>query len=164
MRLSSWLAPLLLVPALALADGTVYRWTDANGQTHFSQTPPATGSKYDVIQGKRAPSPTPASDEGGAAGPSVDEVRSREQQFIQNAEAERKAKAEARAKEKADREQAKAKCNAARERMTFLEERTARRLVTKADDGNYARMPEDEFTKRLDAAKQDVASNCAPSS
>lgn len=163
MRLSTWLAPLLLVPALAAADGTVYRWTDANGQTHFSQTPPGAGKKYDMIQGRRAPSTTPASADGSPAGPSPDDVRKNEQQFIQNAEAERKAKAEAKAKEKADREQAAAKCGQARERVTFLEERTARRLVTKADDGNYARMNEDEFMKRLDDAKRDVSTHCSPS-
>lgn len=52
---------------------------------------------------------------------------------------------------------------AARERVSFLEERTARRLVTKAEDGNYARVPEDEFLKRLEAAKKDVAGNCGTS-
>jgi hypothetical protein len=164
MRLSSWLAPLLLVPTLAIADGTVYRWTDANGQTHFSQTPPGAGKKYDMIQGKRAPSTTPPSADGSPAGPSADDVRNKEQEFIRNAEAERKSKAEAKAKEKADRETARTKCNQARERVTFLEERTARRLVTKADDGNYARMNEDEFMKRLDDAKREVSSNCGASS
>lgn len=160
MRLSSWLAPLLLIPALAMADGTVYRWTDANGQTHFSQTPPGPGKKYDMIQGKRASSTTPESGDGAPSAPSAEEARSKEQDFIRNAEAERKAKTDAKSKEKADREAARAKCAQARERVTFLEERTARRLVTKADDGNYARMDEDEFLKRLDEARRGVSTSC----
>lgn len=165
MRLSFWLVPILLLPALTLADSTVYRWTDAAGQLHFSQTPPAVGNKYEIIQGRRAASITPAvaADNSGGAGPTSDEVRTREQEFIKNAEAERNAKSEAKAKEKAAREQAKAKCSAARERVTFLEERTSRRLVTMAEDGNYARMPEDEFLKRLDAAKKEVSDNCTSS-
>ncbi len=163
MKSSFWLAPLVLLPVLALADANVYRWTDASGQVHFSQTPPGAGKPYDVIQGKRAASTTPLGDDGAPAGPSADEIRSREKQFIENAEADRRAKNEAREKEKAAREQALQKCTAARERVSFLEERTARRLVTKAEDGNYARVPEDEFLKRLEAAKKDVAGNCGPS-
>lgn len=163
MRLSCWLAPILLLPALALADAAVYRWTDASGQVHFSQTPPPVGNQYDVIQGTKAQTATPAGGGSSGAGPAPNEIRSREQQFIQNAEAERKAKSEAKAKEKEAREQAKLKCGAARERVSFLEERTGRRLVTKADDGNYARMPEDEFLKRLDAAKKEVSDNCSAS-
>ena len=48
MKRSFWLAPLLLLPVMALADATVYRWTDATGQVHFSQTPPGAGKQYDM--------------------------------------------------------------------------------------------------------------------
>jgi hypothetical protein len=37
------LCSLLLLPAVATA-GTVYTWTDADGVTHFSETPPADAS------------------------------------------------------------------------------------------------------------------------
>ncbi|TDU28056.1 uncharacterized protein DUF4124 [Panacagrimonas perspica] len=163
MKRSFWLAPLLLLPVMALADATVYRWTDATGQVHFSQTPPGAGKQYDMIQGKRAASTTPTGDDATPAGPSAEDVRAREKQFIEKAEADRRAKNEAREKEKVAREESVRKCTAARDRVSFLEERTARRLVTKADDGNYARVPEDEFLKRLDAAKKDVADNCGKS-
>lgn len=39
---------LLTLPAIASAQ--VYKWTDANGTTHFSQTPPPKGVKYKSIR------------------------------------------------------------------------------------------------------------------
>ena len=48
LKLPTLLAALLLsVPVLASAQ--VYKWTDANGTTHFSQTPPPKGVKYKTI-------------------------------------------------------------------------------------------------------------------
>ncbi len=161
MRLSSWLAPMLFLPALAFADSSVYRWTDAAGQVNFSQTPPPIGIKYDLIQGGKVASTTPSAAGGASSrGRSADETHAREQEFIKNAEAERKAKNEAKEKEKAAKAESLVKCAAARERATFLEEHTARGLITKADDGNYARVDEAEFRKQLDSAKKDVATNC----
>jgi ATPase subunit of ABC transporter with duplicated ATPase domains len=161
MRLPIWLASLSLALSLpiAAADSTVYRWKDASGQTHFTQTPPPSGS-YDVMRGMHAsPSaPAPAAN-ADAAGAAADQ-RSREQRFIEQAEAARKAKAEAKEKERVAKAEKEQRCKAAQEAAQFLEERTARRLVTMADDGNYARMDEDDFLKRLDAAKKDVATYC----
>lgn len=151
---------LLLLPALASAQTSVYRWVDASGQVHFSQTPPPGGRDYDLIKGGRATPPTPDPGPGDVAADAQDDQRARERRFLEEAEAERKAKAEQKEKEKTERAQAEQKCTAARERVTFLEERTARRLVIKADDGNYARMPEDEFLERLEAARKDVAEHC----
>lgn len=51
MRLSLpiLLAALLLLLVPVLASAQVYKWTDANGTTHFSQTPPPKGVKYKSI-------------------------------------------------------------------------------------------------------------------
>lgn len=158
MRLSSWLAPMLFLPALAFADPSVYRWTDAAGQVHFSQTPPPVGTQYDLIQGGKVAATTPSG--GSPRGPTADETHKREQEFIKNAEAERKAKSDAKEKEKTAKAEAAVKCAAAQERATFLEEHTARGLITKAADGTYTRVPQDDFLKQLDAAKKDVTTHC----
>ena len=39
-RLSALAAALLLLPALALAQASVYRWVDKDGKVHYSDTPP----------------------------------------------------------------------------------------------------------------------------
>lgn len=53
-------ALLLLAP---LASAQVYKWTDASGTVHYSQAPPAQGTKYNEVKTSGtvdAPAPTPA--------------------------------------------------------------------------------------------------------
>lgn len=45
-RLSIALALLLVAP---LACAQVYKWTDAHGTTHYSESPPPTGTKYNQV-------------------------------------------------------------------------------------------------------------------
>ncbi|WP_420464741.1 DUF4124 domain-containing protein [Panacagrimonas sp.] len=146
-----------LVPPAAAA--TVYRWVDANGQVHFGQVPPR-GTAYDVIEAHGAP--RSSADEGAGAAPAASEpsMQERTRQFLQRREAENKAREEAEAKAKQEKETAQRKCREARDRVAFLEERTARRLVIPADDGNLARMEEDEFMRRLNAAKEQADTHC----
>lgn len=62
MRRPSIALVLLLVAPLASAQ--VYKWTDAQGTTHYSETPPSTGTKYSqvTVSGGEAPaSSTPSS-------------------------------------------------------------------------------------------------------
>src|SRR5579859_6496477 len=46
-RLSIALALLLVAP---LACAQVYKWTDAHGTTHYSESPPPTGTKYNQVR------------------------------------------------------------------------------------------------------------------
>lgn len=41
---------LFLAPALACAEQHIYQWTDANGITHYSDSPPPRGVKYKNLQ------------------------------------------------------------------------------------------------------------------
>lgn len=62
---------LLLVAPLACAQ--VYKWTDAKGTVHYSQTPPTNGTKYSIVElnvtAPPAPQPQPptANDSAQAA-------------------------------------------------------------------------------------------------
>jgi hypothetical protein len=47
MRRLSIAVALLLVAPLACAQ--VYKWTDAHGTTHYSESPPPTGTKYSQV-------------------------------------------------------------------------------------------------------------------
>ena len=65
-RLSIALALLLVAP---LACAQVYKWTDAHGTIHYSESPPPTGTKYSQVSvntGTAAPagSDTPAAASG----------------------------------------------------------------------------------------------------
>ena len=53
------------------------------------------------------------------------------------------------------------RCAKARERISFLEEKTARRLFVPAPDGGEpSRMTEEQFQAELDAARALESANC----
>ena len=55
----TWLVSLviLLVAAAAHADpGTVYKWTDKEGNVHYTDCPPPPGCKAEIIESQAAPS------------------------------------------------------------------------------------------------------------
>lgn len=65
-RLSIALALLLVAP---LACAQVYKWTDAHGTIHYSESPPPTGTKYSQVSVNTGTS-APAGDNVSAAAPS----------------------------------------------------------------------------------------------
>lgn len=69
MRRLSLAVALLLIAPLACAQ--VFKWTDAHGTVHYSQTPPATGTKYSRVTVNGAVDPvTPPSHEASTETPS----------------------------------------------------------------------------------------------
>lgn len=156
---SALLASLLLCCCFAVAAATVYRWTDGNGQVHFSQVPPPKGTSYEVIQ-TQGGAGLGSVGQGQGSGDAGASQEQRTREFLDRREAENRAREEAKAKELEARQTAERKCNQAKDRARFLEERTARRLVVPAEDGNLARMEEDEFMRRLDTAKEQVETHC----
>lgn len=139
---------LLLLGAASLAPAwadTVYRWTDASGQVHFSQTPPTSGN-YDVMQGARAAPRAPSA----AASAAAEDQRAREKRFLEEAEAARKAKAEAKEKEQTAKAEKDQRCKLVRETKHALEERHA-----------YVGMNAEEFTRRMEEIRKDEATHCS---
>lgn len=133
-----------LLPLAAVAQ--IYRWVDADGVVHFSQTPPEHGG-YQKISPQLPPA-TPA--------PGVEALREDAQRFDQtNAQAKQ-------AREKmlqAKAEQAE-RCAKARERISFLEEKTAHRLFVTGPDGQPARMSDEQFQQTLADARAAAAKYC----
>lgn len=126
---SSLLLATLTLPVFA---GNVYKWTDASGQVHYSQTPPA---------------------DNAAAAKAVRDL----QPGVSIAAPAKPAPAPAPAAKAAPAESAEAKnkrCAAAKERVAYLEERTARRLFVTEKDGTESRMTEEEFDSRLAKAHE----------
>ena len=62
---SRLLALILLVPWLL---GTTYRWTDRQGQVHYTDTPPPAGIAYEVVAAPHAPPPVEQAPPPAAAG------------------------------------------------------------------------------------------------
>jgi hypothetical protein len=138
MAMNKTLALVLFSLPLA-ASAQIYKWTDANGQVHFSQNPPKTGAYSDVT-------PTePAS--GTEMGP---KPAARSAPRGSSSGGGSQANLQARADD-AER------CAKANERISYLQEKTAHRLMVTGDDGQPARMTDEQFDEQLKDA-QDAAS------
>lgn len=139
------LLPLLLaLPLSAMAQAKVYRWVDAQGQVHYSQTPPpeigAQAHSVRTVPASAAPAPSPSPP--AATKPATPAAQAAA--VDPNVERAERAK----------------RCTEARDRVTYLEEKTARRLGVEQPDGSLARMTEEEFEDRLGKARGEVTRNC----
>lgn len=153
---------LLLLAMLPLhaALGAVYRWVDGNGQVHFSQTPPASGT-FEVVQPRMMGTPAPATpDENSTAKSAAPTAAELNAQFLKDAEAANKLKAEAKAKSEQARTENATKCEAARQRLRFLDEMPARRITTVDTAGNTARLDDESYLKLKQAAQAEVSLAC----
>jgi hypothetical protein len=126
------------------ASAQIYKWTDDKGQVHFSQNPPKTGEYTDVTptapvsgteMGPRSPArlaPRGGSSSGGL--PPQTNLQARAD------DAER--------------------CAKANERISFLQEKTAHRLFVTGDDGQPARMTDEQFDEQLKDAQEAAGKYC----
>lgn len=119
-----------------MAQAGVYKWKDANGQMHYTQTPPPNGATG---------SPAPLNPQPGVSLEAPPKP----------AESAAAAKPAEPAPAVAETKEAKTKrCTAARERVTFLEEHPARRLMLTQPDGSESRMTEEEFDRSMAKARE----------
>ncbi len=100
MRLLLMLGAFLLTASAFAAE--VYRWTDSNGQVHFSQRPPPVDAeKLELPESGEAPA---------AADTSLDKRRERQRRVLQSYEYEREQKKAAAAKAEQEKREMAAKC------------------------------------------------------
>jgi hypothetical protein len=124
---------------LAVSAQQIYKWVDANGTVHFSQNPPKDGSYQNVTPQQ----PISGTTTGGAHGAKM----------YGSAPAAASTPDNAALQSKTDNEE---RCAKARERISFLQEKTAHRLMVTGDDGQPARMTDEQFDQQLKDA-QDAA-------
>lgn len=136
---------LLLCSLPLAASAQIYKWTDANGQVHFSQNPPQQGNFQDVTP------QLPVSGAATGSAPAKRRVRSASAGSSDDA-------AQQQLQAKADNEE---RCAKARERISFLQEKTAHRLFVTGDDGQPARMTDDQFDQQLKDAQDAAGKYCS---
>lgn len=145
MNLRLLLTALLCLP-LAAPCAEIYSWSDGNGVRHFTQEAPPKGIAFVRIP-VESTSPSYSTPGNASAAPKKDTVLGG---GPKTREAGLKLKAET-----------LERCAKARERIRYLEEKTARRLFKPAADGGEpSRFTEEEFNAELEAAHALEAANC----
>jgi len=135
---------ILSLAALSVSAAShIYKWKDAQGQVHYGQTLPqgveAIGRPQSQLQpGVSIQAQQPSAAPAPAASKTI---------TVQNAPPP---------ESKADKA---ARCTAARERVTFLEERPPNRVYVVAPDGTESRMTEEQYAESLAKAKE-AGKNC----
>ncbi len=127
------------------ASAQIYKWTDASGQVHFSQNPPKEGNFQDVTP------QLPVSGSTTGSAPAKHRVRSASAAGSDDT-------AQQQLQAKADNEE---RCAKARERISFLQEKTAHRLFVTGDDGQPARMNDEQFNQQLQDAQDAAGKYCS---
>ncbi len=140
---------LLLTPPGAGAE--LYRWVDAQGKVHYSDSPPPGGGK----SVRTVPAPAAAA---GTATPGTQKSwQEKDMEFRQR----RAAEEEARAKQEKEAEEARQKqanCEAARKSLQLLE--SGQRVATVNPQGEREFMDEASREKAIAEARKAVASWC----
>ena len=124
--------------ALPVAASNIYKWTDASGQVHFSQTPPPQGASSVKSQTQLQPGVTTQS-VPVAPPPAAAATKPGEEKTAAAPESK-----EAKSK----------RCAASKERLALLEERTAYRLMITQPDGSESRMTEEQFAESVSKARE----------
>jgi hypothetical protein len=142
---------ILIVCSLALtsaplyADTTIHKWVDSNGVTHFGSEPPKNIKSVEVEPRVYAPStpaaPTEKASENKAEDKPKDPTAAKPKEMLT-----------------ISAEQIAAQCKNAQQRLQQLE--ASPRLMTRTDDGQMQRVPEEERQKMMDEERKRVQENC----
>jgi hypothetical protein len=140
-----WILPLVCLPHLAVAG--VYRWVDAQGQVHYSDSPPPAGAKGSrTVETPPATTPAPAKS-----------WHDKELEFRQRRAAEAEAQAKKAQEEEAAR-QKRANCESARKNLQILE--SGSRVVTTNAQGEREFLDDAARQKAIDEARKAVDTWC----
>jgi hypothetical protein len=125
------------------ADAGLYKWTDAQGQVHFSQIPPSNG-KFETLKGAKKGS-APAAPVAKAA------------PVASTAGTPQLVATPPPAPSAADKKKA---CDEATKDIAYLDEKTPRRLFMKDKDGNESRVTEEQFNAMRAESVKKASDNC----
>lgn len=150
MRFCLLLLTLFVFAAPAGAE-RFYKWTDEQGNVHYTDEPPAEG-EYEEMRPDAAP---PASEAAGAA-ERLEAWRARQKESAER-RAERRAEREEAAREQAVRQE---NCDRAREKARVLEQSNRILLPAEEEGDEPVRMSDDERLRQLEEAREQVAEFC----
>lgn len=130
----------------AVVAGGLYKWVDKDGQTHYSEFPPA-GEKAEKLK------PPPKVDTESA----VDALKAKQEAYKKQTEATDKAE-QTTAKKDKEIQQKKQRCETARRDLERLQ--NAQRIYQTDKDGNRVRLNEDQRQAQIKAREKIISKDC----
>jgi uncharacterized protein DUF4124 len=124
----------------------MYKWIDADGNTHYTQSPPPDGIESETIK-------VPGKVDAESAQKSLEEKKKK----VDSYQKQRNEKAEELAKEEEEKKLNSKNCEIARSNASTLERP---RVNLKDSEGNFYSASEEERVRRLNQAKEDVKKYC----
>lgn len=140
------LAALLCVSA---AHGEIYRWVDADGLVHYSQSPPPVGVTGEAMRG----APKPAVDPDAAQKALQERVGKIDEQKQKTGEAK-----DLEGKVKEEIEKRKKNCEVARNNLQTLETLGGKKIQD--SQGNVIRLSEEERLQKITEANKQIKDWC----
>ena len=151
-----WTATLLLATLLLQAPvfGAIYKWNDASGEVHYTQTPPPDGIATQIIEG----APPPAESQQ-----TIHEEQKRLQERLEAFDERRAGQKEEetiKKLEKEDREIKEKNCISAKNNLGKLQQGGIKRYLT--PEGEVIRLTEEDRQRRIAEANKQVEQYCDP--
>jgi len=138
------LLAVLIVAAPFPVLAEIYRWVDAQGRVHYTQTPPPARPAETV----RPAAPPAGGGDNGLKQYAEQLDKQRMEQQKQQAEAE------------TEKQQRAARCAEVQQRLKLLGERSPNRLATQLPDGSYERWTSEKYDEQLGQARQAAERDC----
>lgn len=140
------------------AQAEVYRWTDENGVTHFSETPPPDGTEATV---EDFPDDVPGSveDESGIDPGESYVPDGMAEDSTSYADSQRQALAEKRAERQAEQRAIEVACRQAESRLAQIE--PSRRVFYTNAEGETVRMDDEQRVGEVDQLHDFIDENCS---
>lgn len=148
-RLGLLISALMLYSVSGFVFAETYKWTDDEGNVHYSQQPPPGDIKAKTMDTPNA---------GSEAGKS--EVQRRLEAFQKRDEKREEAEQE-RQRQQKKAEIYRKNCQTAKDRLAKLQR--GRQVRAFDEDGNMRRLSVEEHQQRIDNVKKDVEKYCNPS-
>lgn len=141
------LATLAVLLGSAAAQAEIYRWVDAQGRVHYTQTPPP-GSQAQSVRGAPPPS----------AAPGVDGLK----RYAESADKAASDAAKKSAEDKTKRDDKAGRCAHAQAQMQTMNTYPSGRMVEKDGDGNATRMTTERYDELRKQTQAEIDKHCTP--
>jgi len=134
------------------------KWVDANGQVHYSDTPPPNAEGVKTLRSSSNSKISANPNDVNADAPSAPKTIAEREAELKKTQQEKKAAADKADKEKAYAEALKDNCSAAQQRLRVLQDGI--RVMEIDANGERSYMNDERRQQNIAKAQQDVSSSC----